>query len=105
MEKRKTKATEVGTAEPLLAYRRGDATNQTSNRGDLLSARPSFGNLLIDPIFRRREVERITGLARSTIYAGVKAGTFPPPVRLGPNSVGWRQSAIADWLASRESQQ
>lgn len=57
---------------------------------------------VIDPILRRPTVEQLTGLKRSTIYAGVKAGTFPPPVRLGPNSVGWRQSAIADWLASRE---
>ena len=56
----------------------------------------------IDPILRRPVVEQMTGLARSTIYARMKAGTFPSPVRLGPNSIGWRQSDIAEWLASRE---
>jgi len=26
----------------------------------------------------------------------------PRPVKLGPNSVGWRESAIREWLDSRE---
>lgn len=52
----------------------------------------------IDPILRRPAVEQATGKKRSTIYAGVKAGTFPPPVKIGPNAVGWRRSVIRAWL-------
>ncbi|USU07081.1 AlpA family phage regulatory protein [Sphingomonadaceae bacterium OTU29LAMAA1] len=31
----------------------------------------------------------------------VAAGTFPDRVRLGPARVGWRTSAIAEWINSR----
>ncbi len=52
-------------------------------------------------ILRRREVEARTGLGCSTIYDGVKAGTFPAPVQLGPKSVGWVESEINAWLSAR----
>lgn len=51
-------------------------------------------------IIRRAEVESETGLSRSTIYQRIKAGTFPPPVRLGVRSVGWRVADIEAFLAS-----
>jgi prophage regulatory protein len=54
-------------------------------------------------ILRRRQVEKLTGLARSTIYQYVKAGDFPPPVRLGARAVGWRYADVLDWINSREA--
>jgi len=45
-------------------------------------------------ILRRPEVEARTGLGCSTIYDGIKAGTFPAPIQLGPKSVGWLESEI-----------
>ena len=57
----------------------------------------------LDRILRRAEVERATGLSRATIYAHVAAGTFPPPVKITTKSVGWRESAIRAWLASRHA--
>jgi prophage regulatory protein len=54
-------------------------------------------------ILRRREVERLTGLARSTLYQYVKVGVFPPPVRLGERAVGWRYADVLDWINSREA--
>lgn len=56
-----------------------------------------------DPIWRRPKVLEATGIATSTLYAAMKAGTFPKPIRLGPNSVGWRRSAIEAWIAEREA--
>ena len=53
-------------------------------------------------VLRREEVTRLTGLARATIYKKVTDGTFPPPVRLGIRSVGWRASDISDWLQAPE---
>lgn len=52
-------------------------------------------------ILRRRQVEARTGLSRSTIYLRVAGGTFPPPVNLGSRAVGWLDSEISDWVASR----
>ncbi len=44
--------------------------------------------------------ERISK-SRIQIYRDVKAGKFPAPIELGPNSVGWYEDEIDDWLASR----
>lgn len=44
-----------------------------------------------------------TGLGRSSIYAGVKAGTFPAPVRLSARAVGWRDEDLDKWVSERVS--
>ncbi|HEP9601813.1 TPA: AlpA family phage regulatory protein [Pseudomonas aeruginosa] len=38
--------------------------------------------------------------SRVTIQHRMREGTFPRQVRLGPNSVAWRQSDIARWVES-----
>ena len=55
-------------------------------------------------IWRRKRVEAETGLARSTIYAMVKAGTFPPQIHLGPRSVGWVGLEVLEWISRRIEQ-
>ena len=52
---------------------------------------------------RRRQVEQLVQLSRSTIYAAVKAGTFPAPVRIGTRAVAWRVSDLETWLEARPS--
>lgn len=52
-------------------------------------------------IARRKKVESRTGLSRSSIYAGIKAGTFPKPIQLGAQAVGWLESEIDAWIRSR----
>jgi len=52
----------------------------------------------IDRFMRLDEVLHITGLGRNTVYRRIREGTFPKQVRIGPNSVAWRQSAIAKWM-------
>ena len=49
-------------------------------------------------ILRLPEVKARTKLSRSTIYRSMKEGRFPPCVALGPRAVGWRESAIRDWM-------
>lgn len=56
-------------------------------------------------ILRCREVQTKTGLSRSTIYNYIAKGQFPAPINLGPRTVGWVESEIDDWLASRERMQ
>ena len=54
-----------------------------------------------DRLLRRREVEEITGLSRSSIYRLMREGQFPRPVKAGPAAVRWKESDITDWLDSR----
>lgn len=53
-------------------------------------------------ILRRRQVEKRVGLTRSPLYARIKAGTFPKPVKLGNGrAVGWIEAEIDAWLAAQ----
>ena len=38
---------------------------------------------------------------RATLYRWIKNHGFPPGVMLGPNSRGWSEADILDWLSSR----
>ena len=40
-------------------------------------------------------------LGRSSIYAGVKAGTFPAPVKLSARAVGFSENSIERWISER----
>lgn len=51
---------------------------------------------------RRPAVEALTGLSRSTIYDMMGKGLFPRPVKLTGRLVAWPETAIAEWLTSRE---
>ncbi|MEY8143101.1 helix-turn-helix transcriptional regulator [Falsihalocynthiibacter sp. CO-5D18] len=55
----------------------------------------------MESIHRRPEVEKQTGLSRSTIYQQMSEGTFPKPIRIGKRAVGWTGSSISAWLADR----
>jgi len=52
-------------------------------------------------ILRRKQVEKRTGLSRSTIYLRIQEGTFPRPINLGVRAVGWLENEIEAWLAAR----
>lgn len=52
-------------------------------------------------ILRRKQVEKRTGLSRSTIYLYMDEGLFPKPISLGPRAVGWLENEIQEWLAAR----
>ncbi|MFC1876006.1 helix-turn-helix transcriptional regulator [Thermodesulfobacteriota bacterium] len=52
-------------------------------------------------ILRRKQVERRTGLSRSTIYLRIQEGTFPRPINLGARAVGWLENEIEAWLVAR----
>ena len=52
-------------------------------------------------LLKRPEVEALTRLSRSAIYAAMRDGTFPKPVKIGRRAVAWRRVEIEQWLASR----
>ncbi len=52
-------------------------------------------------LLRLPRVMDLTGFGKSSIYSGVKAGTFPYPVRLSARAVGWREIDIGRWILER----
>ena len=52
-------------------------------------------------ILRLPAVKSRTGMSRSSIYNGIKEGTFPAQISLGPRAVGWLQSSIDAWIQCR----
>ena len=54
-----------------------------------------------DVLLTRREVERRTGLSRSTLYRKMREGTFPVPLKVSERAVRWRDSDIRAYVDSR----
>jgi len=54
-------------------------------------------------LLRTRAVLDKTGLCRSSLYSQIKAGTFPPPVKISERAVAWRSTDISLWIESRNS--
>ena len=53
-----------------------------------------------DRLMRREEVEERTGLARTTIYRKMRAGTFPLPLKISERAVRWRSGDIDRYIES-----
>lgn len=51
---------------------------------------------------QRHTVEELVQKKKSALYADIKAGLFPAPVRVGKRSVAWKSSDIATWQAQRQ---
>jgi prophage regulatory protein len=41
-----------------------------------------------------REVSRVMGMSRATIYRRIRAGLFPRPVIVAPHRVGWVEREV-----------
>ena len=58
-------------------------------------------------LIRLKEVQVVTGLSRSSIYAKMDQKSpyhdpeWPKSVRLGPRSVAWYRHEIIEWVQSR----
>lgn len=68
--------------------------------------KPYDGRVTVTParpekLLRLEAVEERTGLKKSSVYAGMKARTFPAAVRLSARAVGWRESDIDRWISDR----
>jgi prophage regulatory protein len=59
---------------------------------------------MADKYLRRRAVQDLTGLSRSTIYDLMAKSEFPRPVHLSVRAVAWPESEITAWLEIRKAQ-
>lgn len=52
-------------------------------------------------LLRRPDVERLTGLRRSSVYRLARLGEFPKPLKIGPRSSAWDAAAVQRWIDDR----
>jgi prophage regulatory protein len=52
-------------------------------------------------IIRLPQTTARTGLSRATLYRLKKLGLFPQAVQLGPNSIGFLESEVNEWIEKR----
>jgi prophage regulatory protein len=77
---------------PGVAAKDRGINMKKSDRSEIDTA----GNVVL---VRLRYIVGPTGvlpISRSTFYAGIKAGRYPPPKRLGPRVSVWSKSEIDD---------
>jgi prophage regulatory protein len=48
------------------------------------------------------EVQEALGVSRRTVERMVRAGTFPQPVQLSSNRVGWQVETVRGWMSERQ---
>lgn len=70
-------------------------------KNEIRSNAPAYVQQLQAALIRRKEVERITALSCSRMYALMALGEFPRPIQLGPMSVAWVASEVHEWVAAR----
>jgi len=73
--------------------------DRLASKSTLAARRSSTTPAPVAAFVRLREVEARTGLSGKTIYRKMARGEFPKSVRLGANSVAWRESDLLEWMA------
>ena len=53
---------------------------------------------------RRQDVEERLCISKSFIYAHMKRGSFPAPVKISPKCVRWRRDDVERWAAEQTAE-
>lgn len=48
-----------------------------------------------------KQVAHALGIGRTTLWAWVKSGKFPKPIKLGNHRIAWLWSDVHSWLEAR----
>jgi prophage regulatory protein len=62
----------------------------------VLSVTPS--TVVVDPLLRLAQVLAVFPVSRSAWYAGVRAGIYPAPLKIGIRAAAWRTSTIKELI-------
>ena len=52
-------------------------------------------------LLRLPDVQKLTGLSRSSVYRLEAIGDFPKRVHLSERATAWRENELLDWIESR----
>ena len=56
---------------------------------------------MVNKILRLPQVQNTCKISRSSIYAGMREGTFPKSISLGTRMVGWSEAEINEWIEGK----
>ena len=51
--------------------------------------------------YRLSQLKKQVSVSRSSIWAWVKEGSFPKPIKLGKNCTAWNADDVHAWVQSR----
>jgi prophage regulatory protein len=92
------KAAELKKEADLKKQSRGGEQVTTSWKGlQTLAGSPTI-------VIRRRALLELLGVSNTTLYAWIAAGTFPPPISIGKNSVAWLADEVAAFIEQRRKE-
>lgn len=58
-------------------------------------------NNITNNLLKLPEVIKITGKSRSSIYSGMKDGSFIKPIKIGQRSIAFVESELVEWIDKR----
>jgi prophage regulatory protein len=53
---------------------------------------------------RVQEVVPMVGFSKNTLYARIRAGTFPKPIALGPQTTVFLEGEVLEWMKTQVAQ-
>jgi len=60
---------------------------------------------MLDPLLSIDEVRTVLGgKSRRSIYRWIDEGIFPKPIKFAPNSVGWPESTIREFIEKKKEE-
>ena len=67
-------------------------------------AAPAQGSALVPGTYlREAQLLTLLPLSHATIWRGVKAGTFPAPIKMGARLTVWEADAVLAWIDERKT--
>ena len=58
--------------------------------------------MVLERLLSSRQITSETGISRATIYRLSRNGEFPQALKIGPRGLRWKESAIRDWIETRD---
>ena len=55
----------------------------------------------MNSLLRLPDVQKLTGLSRSSVYRLEASGDFPQHVRLSERATAWRKDELLEWVDTR----
>lgn len=66
-----------------------------------MHALPHTGFVRASVLVGHKSQPGIIPVSPATLWRKVRAGTFPAPVKLGPNTTAWRVEDVRAWIEAR----